>query len=95
MIVSAIIGLVVTLVGTAFSALPTSSLASVFSGLNTNAYDLGQMLGNYNMLLPASEITSALASILAVLVPGLIAYHLANWTYRHVPQLGGFGPGSG
>lgn len=78
-----------------FAALPTASLASTFGTVYAKAYDLGEGLGGWNTVLPASEVAWAIFAIVGVFFPAVVTYKLANWVWRHIPDLGGFGPGAG
>lgn len=100
MILDAIISLVHGLLGAAFSLLPTSSLP-FFDGFLSAPGDpgignaIGDWLGQWEYFVPILFLLSTLATVLSILLPGVLTYKLANWVYKHIPQLGGFGPGSG
>lgn len=94
MVVSAIIALVVTLVGGAFSLLPTGSL-SILPDIALGAGDASRSVGSWDGFFPVLDMLQVLATVFSVLLPAILLYKLLNWLYRHIPQLGGFGPGSG
>jgi hypothetical protein len=94
MIVNAIIALVTTLVGAAFSLLPTSSI-NVLEDIATSFGDNVQGVGHWDGFFPVLAMLQVIATVLTILLPGILLYKLLNWLYKHIPQIGGFGPGSG
>lgn len=94
MIVSAIIELVTGLLGLAFDVLPTSTLGFPELVLDW-AEELGTKGGPWQGFFPIIDMLNVLADIVGIMFPLVLTYKLANWTYKHIPQLGGFGPGSG
>ena len=94
MILDAIIGLVHVVLAPIFSLLPTGSLASWFP---TSSIVDAIASRSYiaNVFLPLRETVDLYATFAEFVIPAVLAYKLANWIYRHIPQLGGFGPGSG
>jgi hypothetical protein len=100
MILDAIISLVTGLLGAAFDLLPTSSLPFFDGFLSAPGNpgvgnDIGQWLGQWNYFVPIIFMLGTLGTVLNILLPGVLAYKTANWVYKHIPQIGGFGPGSG
>lgn len=94
MIVSAIISLVTGLVGAAFDLLPTSTLGIPLTVISW-AEELGSKGGAWDGFFPIIDMLNLLATVVGILFPAVLTYKLANWTYKHIPQIGGFGPGSG
>ena len=92
MVVDAIASLISTVLYAALSILPSSTLSlpvpNFGGGLNSE-------IGGWNPLVPVVEMTQIIAVIAGIVLPALLAYKAANWAYSHIPQLGGFGPGSG
>jgi hypothetical protein len=71
-------------------------IAPIFSGLSsTFGAQLGQPMGTWNFIFPAYEMFVLAHAIAAYFIPAVLIYKLANWVYKHIPQIGGFGPGSG
>lgn len=95
MITGWIIGLVVALLRPVFALLPTVDLSSISGSVVSGATTAGQWAGKMNGVFPVTETLNVAAFLATVLEAGIIAYLVANWIYRHIPQLGGFGPGSG
>lgn len=95
MITDLLWNVVYSILSAVFSALPTASLANVFGTVYTAAYNLGDGLGGWNTVLPAKEIAWAIYAIVAIFFPAVVTYKLANWIWRHIPDIGGFGPGAG
>lgn len=100
MIIDAIIDLVTGLFGAAFSVLPTSSLPFFDGFLSAPGNpgvgnDIGGWLGQWNYFVPIIFLLSTVSLVLNVLLPGVLTYKLANWIYKHIPTIAGFGPGSG
>jgi hypothetical protein len=94
MIVNAIIALVTTLVGAAFSLLPVSSIG-VLEDIAVNFADVVKAVGHWDGFFPVLAMLQVTATVLSILLPGILLYKLLNWLYKHIPQIGGFGPGSG
>ena len=94
MIVGAIISLVVSLVGAAFSLLPTSTLG-VLPDVTAGMGSAFASVGNWDGFFPIIDMLQVVATVMSVLLPGILLYKLLNWLYKHIPQIGGFGPGSG
>lgn len=97
-IVNAIIDLLTTVLGALFNTLPTTTsgwLDATSATWSATWTTIGTSLGQWNSIIPTGWTLSTIATVLAILIPGVIAYKVANWIYKHVPQIGGFGPGSG
>jgi len=79
------IGAILDLVTVLFSAVPEFS------------YEL-PMAGGWTLTVPAWTPVAVIAQTALVAVAwnlALILLAAASWVYRHIPQLWGFGPGSG
>lgn len=93
MIIDAVISVIVAMLAPVFSLLPAGSI-SVLNPAAGWAVTLGSKLGWADWWIPMTEVIDMLR-IMFLAFAGLAVYKLANWTYRHIPQLWGFGPGSG
>jgi hypothetical protein len=95
MIVDGVIWLVSALLTPIFAALPEGSIASWFPATE----NLGSWLADHaygaTAFVPLERIAPVWHGVMVVMIPGVVVYKVANWVYRHIPQLGGFGPGSG
>lgn len=96
MITNLLIDLVVGILSPIFSLLPSGSLVDYFPILATPLlYDVGAKLAPLNSWLPIQESVVLLSVYVGFIVPALLVYKAANWLYRHIPSIGGFGPGAG
>lgn len=98
MILDFVIAIVVTIMRPLFSVLPADSISNWFSGFDAVpnvATSLGQHAGSWDSVVPVVPMLSLIDVIAEKVVPAVLVYLLANWLYRHIPQIGGFGPGSG
>jgi hypothetical protein len=93
MIVDFIWSGVYTILNAVFSALPTVSVT--FTSVYSQIYDVAKMLSPWDVFFPLSEIASILVIIVGTMLPAFLVYKTANWIWRHIPDLGGFGPGAG
>ncbi len=93
MIVDAIIALVSAILSPIFAVLPGFDFSGYFAD-HVVPFVGGPLLAA-DSFLPVHEMLGTLAVLAGLILPGVIVYRLANWAYRHIPQLGGFGPGSG
>jgi len=94
-IVDWIAGLLHALLSPIFALLPTGSVSGWFPGAIGTAQSLAGKVYFADAFLPLHELASLLAAIVSIAFPAIVTYRLANWIYKHIPQLGGFGPGSG
>lgn len=86
-----------------FNALPTFSLISTIglpsTGVAGGSTSIGTEIGNYlasmNALMPIHEIIDMVRLCMAAILAFFVTYKVANWIWRHIPDLWGFGPGSG
>jgi hypothetical protein len=78
-----------------FALLPSASLSALFVTVDSTATSIGQAVAPWNTYLPLSEVVGMIALLLATWLPALLGYKVANWVWRHFPQIGGFGPGAG
>ncbi len=96
MIVGAIIDLVKAMLGLVFDLLPTSSIPGLdASSYSATMYDAGASAAAWNSYVPVVFVMSTTATVFAVLLPAVVIYKVANWTWKHIPSVAGFGPGGG
>lgn len=96
MITKWLIELIKFVISPVFDVLPSGTIGF----LNTSDYFgtthwLGNSLGGWDGLLPVVSIFQVLATTIAVILPALMLYKVANWIWKHIPDIAGFGPGSG
>lgn len=100
MIVDVIFAAVKAVLTPVLSIFPTWSLLATAgitggSGSTSPGYAVGSMMSPFSDVLPIAALVNIIASVLAVALPFYAAYKIANWAWRHIPDLGGFGPGAG
>ncbi len=96
MIVGAIMSLVKAMLGLVFDLLPTSSIPGLDAGAySATMYEAGSSAAAWNSYVPVVFVMTTTASVFAVLLPAVVIYKVANWTWRHIPSIAGFGPGAG
>ena len=97
MITDALITVVNTVVG-AFNALfPSLTLPTWFTSDtigSTVANYIGGMLGAVHSWFPVTAVLTVLSAVVTML-PLIAAYLVAEWVWRHVPTIAGFGTGNG
>jgi hypothetical protein len=91
LLVQAVLGFV----GHVFDLLPTASLASVLSDVSAVCHTVGVQLSPWNSFLPLAELLGIVALLTGTWLPALAIYVTGNWLWRHIPDIAGFGPGSG
>jgi hypothetical protein len=94
-IVQAVMDLVVTIFSAAFGVLPTASLSGLFVSVDATMTSVGGYLASWNVYLPLAEVLTILSLLLGTWLPAVLVYKLANWAWRHFPDIAGFGPGAG
>lgn len=77
------------------AVLPTYELPFADSASSSVGNAIGSKLALINWIFPVLEVLQMVVWMLTYLLPAVIAYVVGNWVWRHVPQLWGFGPGSG
>lgn len=77
------------------AALPTVTLPFDPAEPTAPAQQLGRSLALVNSILPMLETMSMLTWVVTYVLPAMLAYTAANWVWRHIPELWGFGPGAG
>ena len=92
MIPDAIFGILDFILGGMFDLLPTFTINFDTMGF---AYDFGTKFAAVETFLPVLVTLAILYAIVQYWLPAVIVYKFANWIYKHIPQIGGFGPGSG
>lgn len=95
MIIDAIFSGISAVLSAVFSALPSISLASALTPVSSYGVTLGRYLSIGNGFMPLDTIATMLHDTYVVLLPAIVLYKAANWIWRHIPDLWGFGPGSG
>lgn len=95
MVTDAIVGFVVHAIQSVFSLLPSGNLLNIFGPIDALCRQIGAQMASWNTVAPFAEALNLLAVIVGVVMPAVITYKLANWTWRHIPDLWGFGPGAG
>jgi uncharacterized membrane protein len=91
----AIVSLVRALLAPVFSVLPTFSLASYFPTTQNLVDEAAQMAALGNGFAPIYEMAYISSVVLNLVLPATVGYLVANWVYRHIPEVAGFGPGAG
>jgi hypothetical protein len=70
-----------------FSAFPDDSLTYPdLAGIGTT---MGNMVGPFNTILPASELAETMGLTLTVVVPAMLVYRLSMFVWGKIPVLGG------
>ncbi len=96
MIIGAIIDLITGVLGFVFDLLPQSSLGILSLGsYSATLTNVGYRMGSFNTFVPVVFILSTLTTVMSVVLPAVIVYKVANWTWKHIPNIAGFGPGGG
>ena len=95
MILDAIFTVVGAVLNAVFSALPSFSLAPSLTPVTAAGQSMGHYMAIVNAMLPLNTLVTVAHDTYSVLLPALVVYKIANWVWRHIPDLWGFGPGSG
>lgn len=97
MIINFILTALTTIIGAAFDLLPTDSLGIDTFGMGFASWGelIGKFMGYWDIYVNIGFIFTLVAIVVNVLMPAILTYKVLNWTYKHIPQLWGFGPGSG
>lgn len=77
------------------SVLPTITLPFNPTEPTTVAQSVGNKLALANWIIPLYETLDLLTTLIKFVLPAVIIYTIANWIWRHIPELWGFGPGAG
>jgi hypothetical protein len=96
-IVNAVIALVVTVVKAFDSLFPDLTLPTWFTSDaigSTVANYIGSLLGAVSGWFPVAATLNVLYTV-TVMLPFIAAYLVAEWVWRHVPTIFGFGTGNG
>lgn len=86
-----------------FSVLPTFSLVSTlgipggsFSGGGVSiGSEVGNFFASFDGILPLHEMVAMIRACMIAMFAFFAIYKFGNWVWRHIPDLWGFGPGSG
>jgi hypothetical protein len=92
MVLTWLIGPLLDLVSGLLSGLPTGSLPWVTSGFGSIGSWLVTEAGFAGQFLPVSIMAGCAAFVCLVFLPALFVYELAQWGYRELPDIFGFGP---
>lgn len=100
MIVDTIIGFFTTVLSAVFSVLPTFSIVDALSlpttgGDTSPGFVAGGYVGGFDGMIPLVTIVNLVYTAFSLMLVFYAAYKIANWIWRHIPELWGFGPGSG
>lgn len=95
MIIDAIFAGISAVLSLVFAALPSFSLASTFAPVAGIGSTVGRYMAIGNGFMPLDTLATILHDTYLVLLPALLIYKVANWIWRHIPELWGFGPGAG
>ncbi|MHB8463451.1 MAG: hypothetical protein ACYDH6_16075 [Acidimicrobiales bacterium] len=95
MIVDTILAPILVVLTALFSALPTFSLLGTLGVSMSAIGTLGQSMSLVNPVFPVSETLTWCVIAYGLLLPLFVTYKVANWVYRHLPEILGFGPGGG
>lgn len=64
-------------------------LAFVLDSSDGAAVWIGEHLGPFDKWIPVHEAAYVTALELSIVAPAVLAYHVANWIWRHIPVVGG------
>ena len=97
MIVDALFSAVHLVLSPIFALLPTFSIATTLGlDVNDNWFNhIGSVLGSWERVFPISFLVSMIKNAYVVLLSCFVTYKVANWIWRHIPSVGGFGTGAG
>lgn len=98
MITQTILGLVKSILTPIFSVLPTGSpIKSTLDGWQVGSAlsSAGAKAAPFNAIFPLVELAVLMKIVLGIILPVLVGYIIINWVWRHIPDIAGFGPGSG
>lgn len=95
-LIDRMISVVTGLLGAMFDMLPTSNITVLDpSAWGSTLGEVGAWLGGWQTVVPIKSILTITSGILVVTIPAVLAYRVANWFYKHIPQVFGTGPGAG
>ncbi len=95
MIFDAILAPILTLLEGLFNLLPTWSLLDSLGISMAGIGDMGATLAMIEPIFPAQAALLMVTVTYAVLLSVFTVYKIANWGYRHCPEILGCGPGGG
>lgn len=91
MIFDALIGLVLGVFSTIIGVLPSGTVT-----WGADASYVGQTVSAYlligNQFVESWLLVTVITALLTVVLPAILVYELAQWAYRELPQIFGFGP---
>ena len=95
MITSALLTLLHVVLDPVFGLLPTLDLTPLSTVVTGAGETMGAYAGRFDAIFPVHELFTIAAFLLSAVMPAVLAYVLGNWVWRHIPDIGGFGPGAG
>jgi hypothetical protein len=95
MIVDALVAFVKLVLGPIFAVLPVVDFSPIQSQVTAGAGAAGEMVGIFNAMFPVTEMLDLAVWWFTYVMPAICVYLVANWVYRHIPTIAGFGPGAG
>lgn len=95
MIFLAPVRLLTALCRAVFQFSPTLTISWLQDSSTAAAFHIGAWAGVWDKLFPVIDLLSILYWLLATVFPIVSVYVVANWVWRHLPQIAGVGPGSG
>lgn len=90
-----LLSVVKTVLGSIFGLIPAVVLPFFTDPATGTAETVGGNGVWFNSFLPVTEALAATAFVVRFVLPVMGIYTLANWAWRHFPELWGFGPGAG
>lgn len=102
MIVDTIAGFFTTVLGAIFNSLPSFTLTGGLGLPTAGSHSsdapgeiIGSWIGGFDNIFPLHETVGYVYAAMLALLAAYAIYKIANWVWRHIPDLGGFGPGAG
>lgn len=100
MIIDSIFTVLQAILSPLFSALPTFSLTGTLglpaTGTTSSlGWQAGSYVGGFDAIMPFHEVAGFIQAAFLAILGFYVTYKVANWVWRHIPDLWGFGPGAG
>lgn len=96
MIIDLLVSAVMAVVGPLFDALPVNSIGILDPDQYTGIADqLGRWIAKWDGIIPVVFMVESAALAIAITLPATLVYKVLNWVWKHIPNIAGFGPGSG
>lgn len=90
MLFNYVLGPVLSFIAAIFSVLPTAN-TSFLGNAAQLANSFVPFLGEAGIVLPMQLLDVLVQAVVLVLIPAVFVYEVAQWTYREVPMIFGFG----